>query len=123
VLTDNSIIAFVPAVDLARAKTFYGGLLGMTLVSEDRFALGFNGGGTMLRVAHVPNVVATAHTVLGWQVDDIQTSMVRLKAAGIRFERYPGFDQTEDGVWTAPSGARIAWFKDIEGNLLSLTQF
>lgn len=78
---------------------------------------------TMLRVAIVQQVRPADYTVLGWQVADIVTAVTRLKEAGVRFQRYPGMDQDGQAVWTSPSGAKVAWFKDPDGNTLSLTQF
>ena len=62
-------------------------------------------------------------TVLGWAVRDIAQTVRELAARGVAFHRY-GFMQQDDlGIWSAPSGARVAWFPDPDGNTLSLTQF
>jgi catechol 2,3-dioxygenase-like lactoylglutathione lyase family enzyme len=66
-------------------------------------------------------VAAAGYTVLGWQVPDIVDAVKRLRKAGVRFERYDGMGQDKLGVWQSPSGARIAWFKDPDGNTLSIT--
>jgi predicted enzyme related to lactoylglutathione lyase len=96
----------------------------LTLVTEDNFALAFDAHGTMLRVTIVPKVNPANYTVLGWQVSDIIATAKQLNAAGVELQRYPGLnDRDELGIWTAPGGARIAWFKDPDGNLLSITQF
>jgi hypothetical protein len=92
-------------------------------VSEDPFALVFDAHGTMLRVTNVAEVAAAQYTVLGWEVPNILAATKDLSAAGVKFERYPGLPQDELGIWTAPSGAKVAWFKDPDGNTLSLTQF
>jgi hypothetical protein len=63
------------------------------------------------------------HTVLGWEVADIHAKTRELTSRGVRFERYDGLAQDESGIWTTPSGAKVAWFKDPDGNTLSLTQF
>jgi hypothetical protein len=76
----------------------------------------------MLRVTAVPEVAQAGYTVLGWQVGDIAASVRDLAARGISFLRYHGMDQDQDGIWTAPTGARVAWFADPDGNTLSLTQ-
>jgi catechol 2,3-dioxygenase-like lactoylglutathione lyase family enzyme len=109
--------------DPARAKTFYRDTLGLTLVSEDPFALVFDAHGTMLRVTTVPQVAAAAYTVLGWRVANIVTASDDLRNSGVRFERYAGMRQDKRGVWKSPSGALVAWFKDPDGNTLSITQF
>jgi catechol 2,3-dioxygenase-like lactoylglutathione lyase family enzyme len=119
---DQKLIAFVAVRDLRRAKEFYGDALGLHLVSEDEFALVFDASGTMLRVTRVPELTAAQYTVLGWQVDDIISAVKELRNAGITLERYPGMAQDELGIWNSPSGARVAWFKDPDGNTLSLTE-
>ena len=116
------IVAFAATSKPARARRFYRDTLGLPLVSEDEFALAFNAHGTMLRVAIVQHVVAAEYTVLGWQVPDIVAAARRLRTAGVRLQRYPGMGQDKLGIWTSPSGARVAWFKDPDGNTLSITQ-
>lgn len=123
-LRTADIIAFVPTQKPDIAKTFYQKTLGLRLVSEDDFALVFDGQGTMIRVA---NVTGTAFkpapfTILGWHVDDLDKCVVALTASGIAFERYDSLEQDAHGVWESPSGARIAWFKDPDGNTLSITE-
>ena len=122
-LGSSKITAFVGVRDPERAKAFYRDTLGLKLVSEQLpFALVFDGGGAMLRVTIVPKVVAASYTVLGWSVADIAATVRGLEAAGIRFQRYEGMKQDDLGVWTSPSGARVAWFQDPDGNVLSVTQ-
>ena len=122
-LGDCPIVAFVGTQNAPRAKTFYGQTLGLRLVSEDPFALVFDAGGTMLRVVTVREVHPAGYTVLGWIVPDIARAVGDLEARGISFSRYDGMGQDDRGIWTSPSGARIAWFSDPDGNTLSLTQF
>src|SRR3954470_6342291 len=117
-----NIVAFVATSKPARARRFYRDTLGLCLVSEDEFALAFDARGTMLRVSIVNEVVAAGYTVLGWQVPDIVAAAKRLQEVGVRLQRYPGMEQDRRGVWTSPSGARVAWFKDPDGNILSLTE-
>src|SRR5438034_4846791 len=116
------IIAFVATANPARAKKFYRQTLGLRLVGEDGFALVFDAGGTMLRVAVVPQVKPAGYTVLGWIVPDIERAVGALRRRGVRFRRYPGMGQDRQGIWTSPSGARVAWFGDPDGNTLSLTE-
>ena len=123
-LAGYNIIAFVPIVDAGKAREFYQGTLGLTLQREELpFALVFDAGGIMLRLAIVGKPAPAPWTVLGWEVPDIAASVNTLGARGVRFERYPGMNQDENGIWNSPSGARVAWFKDPEGNVLGLTQF
>jgi catechol 2,3-dioxygenase-like lactoylglutathione lyase family enzyme len=124
ILTGSKLVAFVPTIDPARARAFYEGVLGLTLVEETPFALVFDAAGTMLRVNTVRELKPQPFTVLGWDVEAIVPVIERLTAAGISFLRFPGMNDTDPhGIWTAPSGARVAWFNDRDGNVLSLTQF
>jgi catechol 2,3-dioxygenase-like lactoylglutathione lyase family enzyme len=122
-LSSFDVIAFVPTGDLARAKAFYKKVLGLHLVSEDANSLEFDANGTMLRIFHFTGPIPAHYTVLGWVVPDIDAMVEDLSAKGIVFEHYFGFEQNRAGVWAAPDGARVAWFKDPDGNILSLTQF
>jgi catechol 2,3-dioxygenase-like lactoylglutathione lyase family enzyme len=122
-LGSQDIVAFVATASPVRAKKFYRDTLGLRLVDENPFALVFDAHGTMLRVTRVDSVAVAGYTVLGWHVTDIVDMVTRLKKAGIRFERYDGMEQDKFGIWQSPSGARVAWFKDPDGNTLSLTEF
>lgn len=122
-LGSNPIIAFIPVMNAAAAREFYENTVGLRLVSDELpFALVFDANGIMLRVTPVPFLVPAQFTILGWQVPDIAAVITRLTSRGVRMERYP-FEQDELGVWTSPGGHKIAWFKDPDGNVLSLTQF
>ena len=121
-LASSPIVAFVATTDPSRAKAFYRDVLGLLLISEDEYALVFDAHGTMLRVAIVREIVLAPYTVLGWQVSDIEATVRGLTAKGVTFERYPWMEQDAAGVWHAPSGAKVAWFKDRDGNLLSVSQ-
>jgi len=122
-LSSSDVIAFAAAVDLDRACGFYQGTLGLTLVERTDFACVFDAHGTMLRVTAAPRVASGGYTVLGWRVDDIDAAVAGLSAEGVVFQRYDGMAQNEAGVWDTPSGDRVAWFPDPDGNILSLTQF
>ncbi len=116
-------VTFIVTRDRAAARAFYGGTLGFALTSEDDFAAVFDLNGTMLRVSTVKDHVAQGHTVLGWDVPDIASAVRALREQGVAFTVYDGFGQDDLGIWCAPGGTRIAWFKDPDGNTLSLTQF
>jgi predicted enzyme related to lactoylglutathione lyase len=122
-LGTGRIVAFVATTNADRAREFYGEVLGLRLVSDDAYAIVFDANGTMLRVQKTADVTLAPYTSLGWQVDDISVVAQRLAERGVRFERYSGMEQDDLGVWTTPGGSRVAWFKDPEGNILSLTQF
>ena len=121
-LGQAKLVAFAADSDAARARAFYRDVLGLKLISEDGFAIVFDAQGTTLRVSLVKEVVAAPYTVLGWGVADIAAAVKGLSAAGVRFERYPWMEQDDLGIWSAPGGARVAWFKDPDGNLLSVSQ-
>lgn len=121
-LSSAGLVGFVATVDAARAKRFYQRTLGLRLVSEDSFALVFESGGNQLRIQIVKEFQPQPFTVLGWQVPDIRSAIAALAAGGAAFERFAGMEQDELGVWRSPSGARVAWFKDPDGNLLSVTE-
>jgi catechol 2,3-dioxygenase-like lactoylglutathione lyase family enzyme len=123
VLGGAKVMAFVGTRQADHARAFYRDTLGLKLVSEDNFALVFDVNGTMLRVTLVPHLTPAPFTVLGWQVTDIAATVRNLQEAGVALERFRGMAQDELGIWTAPGGARVAWFKDPDGNILSLTQF
>ncbi len=117
------LVAFVGTEDFDRAKAFYGETLGLALVGASSFALEFDAAGTMLRVTKVQECRPRPYTVLGWRVEDIARAVAALAEKGVRFEHYPGVAQDAAGIWTSPSGGRVAWFKDPDGNTLSLTEF
>jgi catechol 2,3-dioxygenase-like lactoylglutathione lyase family enzyme len=121
-LGSAQLVAFAGATDLGRARDFYEGVLGLPLESEDGFACMFRVGDTRLRVTRVDEVVPAPYTVLGWTVPDIATAIRELSSRGVEFQRYEGMGQDELGAWSAPSGARVAWFKDPDGNTLSIQQ-
>lgn len=116
------LTAFAATTSAERAKQFYGEALGLRLISDDPFALVFDAGGTTLRVQKVAEFAPAPHTALGWQVADIVRAMSALRDKRVQFERYAFLEQDDAGVWTSPSGAKIAWFKDPDGNVLSLTE-
>jgi catechol 2,3-dioxygenase-like lactoylglutathione lyase family enzyme len=122
-LGSSAIIAFVATTDPARARTFYRDVLGLKLVADEPFALVFAAGGTTLRVSKVQELSPAPFTVLGWNVRDITAAIGELTGRGVTFEHFEGIRQDESGICTFPGGAKVAWFKDPDRNLLSLTQF
>jgi catechol 2,3-dioxygenase-like lactoylglutathione lyase family enzyme len=122
-LSAYNIIGFVTIVDVERAKSFYRDTLGLRLVSEEPpFALVFDANGIMLRLGMGKELPPAHGTVLGWQVPDIVLVVQVLKTAGVQFERYGFLTQDDSGIWTSPTGARVAWFKDPDGNILSVSE-
>jgi catechol 2,3-dioxygenase-like lactoylglutathione lyase family enzyme len=116
------LMAFVPVSDLDRAQRFYVGTLGLERQHADDYGCMLNSAGTTVRLALVAGYEPPAFTVLGWEVDALEPAVAALTESGIVLHRYEGMGQDETGVWTAPSGDRVAWFPDSEGNTLSLTQ-
>jgi catechol 2,3-dioxygenase-like lactoylglutathione lyase family enzyme len=125
ILGAAKLMAFVAVTDSARARSFYEGVLGLRLVEDQKpFALVFDANGTMLRVTPVHEHHPDPFTVLGWEVESIVNTVERLTEAGVLFLRFPGMNESDPlGIWTAPGGTRVAWFKDPDGNVLSVTQF
>jgi catechol 2,3-dioxygenase-like lactoylglutathione lyase family enzyme len=122
-LRDQKMKAFVPTTHPNEAKIFYRDTLGLKLIGEDNYALEFDVNGFLLRVAIVQQLNPHPFTALGWDVDDIKNEIAYLNSKGIHCEKYGFFEQDELGIWISPSGAKVAWFKDLDGNTLSLTQY
>jgi predicted enzyme related to lactoylglutathione lyase len=119
-LTDARIVSFIGVSDLDAAELFYGGVLGLSLEDARPYALVAETVATQLRITAVAAVCAAPYTVLGWQVADLDGTVDELVIKGVQFNRYDSLEQDDRGIWTAPSGARIAWFHDSDGNTLSL---
>ena len=122
-LANSDIVAFVPTKDSENARTFYEGVLGLRFISDDGFALVFDANGIMIRVVKLQQFTPVQYTILGWQVMEIEKVVARLQQQGVHFERYGFFQQDELGIWTAPGGDKVAWFKDPDGNTLSVSEF
>ena len=114
---------FVASARPAQALEFYRDVMGFELIEDSPFALAFDAFGTMLRVQKVESLEPYPFTAIGWQVDDIESEHGILAERGAEFLRFPHFDQDEHDVWTSPDGARVCWFRDPDGNTLSLTEF
>lgn len=124
ILASSAPVGIICVRDRERATLFYRDVLGLTLVHEDDFAVVFEVGGIAIRVSTVPDYTPHEHTVMGFKVGDIVETVKALVAKGVAFNIHEGFHQDAQGIWTAPGGAvRVAWFKDTDGNVLSVTQF
>jgi catechol 2,3-dioxygenase-like lactoylglutathione lyase family enzyme len=121
-LGTSKIIAFVPTTNFERSRAFYESTLGLRLVSLDPFAMVFDASGIMLRVVKVSGFSPFPFTVLGWEVSNIEDVARNLASRGISFEVYQGMQQDDLGIWTSPVGSRVAWFKDPDANVLSISQ-
>jgi catechol 2,3-dioxygenase-like lactoylglutathione lyase family enzyme len=113
------IVAFVATTKPEQSKQFYSEILQLRLVEDTPFALVFEHRGTTLRIQKAPQHTPAQHTALGFEVPDVRAEVSKLKARGVAFERFAGLEQDAQGIWRAPSGTSIAWFKDPDGNLLS----
>ena len=116
------VAAFIPSSDLERSRNFYVDVLGLELIDLNPYACVLNGLGATLRVTKVDDFTPQPFTVLGWTVVDVRASITDLAERGVEFHRYAGMQQDDDSVWTAPGGALIAWFRDPDGNVLSLSE-
>ena len=124
-LTHNAPIGFVPTTKPETVRPFFEGTLGLTFVSEDQFAFVFRMGpapGTMLRIVRAQDCTPAPFTIFGWETQNIEVTVDELTAKGIEFLRFGFFPQDDRGIWNAPGGDRIAWFKDPSGNTLSVSQ-
>jgi catechol 2,3-dioxygenase-like lactoylglutathione lyase family enzyme len=122
-LNTSEIAAFIATSKPDEALTFYRDLLGLTLVSDEQYALVFDANGITLRVQKAGAFTPHQFTSLGWHVTDIDAAMSELRSRGVVFEQYPWMPEGSDGVMTFPGGARVAWFKDPDGNVLSIDQY
>lgn len=121
-LASGKIVGFVPTRDYDKARAFYEGKLGFEFVSADQYALVMSVGGHKIRIARVQNFTPAQGTILGWEVEDIETVVTWLRERGVTLEKYPFVQDRELGIWTAPTGDKVAWFKDPDGNILSVSQ-
>lgn len=121
-LASGRIAGFVPTKDAAQARDFYENKLGLEFVSDDQFALVMRSGQNMVRVVKGAKFTPAQYTVLGWEVADITTVVTWLSQRGVVFEKYPFAQDQQLGIWTTPNGDKVAWFKDPDGNVLSVSQ-
>ncbi len=121
-LGSTDIIAFIAITDAEKARAFYEGVLGLRFVKDDGFALVFEANGIMVRAAKMKDFKPAQFTVLGWQVPGIEDTVRALGKKGVHFEIFGFFKQDELGIWTAPTGDKVAWFKDPDGNILSVSE-
>ena len=123
-LSNNQPIGFIPTANADAARAFYEGTLGLHFHSDDRFAMVFRLGpahGTMLRVVRTGAFTPAPYTIFGWESDNLESCIDELSAQGVTFERYGFFEQDDRAIWHAPGGAKVTWFKDPDGNTLSIS--
>jgi catechol 2,3-dioxygenase-like lactoylglutathione lyase family enzyme len=121
-LASGKMVGFVLTKDYDKARAFYEGTLGFEFVSLDQFALVVTVGGHMIRIVKVPTFIPLQSTVLGWEVSDVEAVVTWLSERGANTEKYPWVQDSQRGIWTTPNGDKVAWFKDPDGNVLSVSQ-
>lgn len=122
-LGSTDIVAFVPTQYPEKARAFYVDVLGLRFVKDDGFALVLDANGIMVRVAKTqPDFKPAQFTILGWKVNNIEDVAAKLQEKGVQFERFGFLEQDALGIWASPTGDKVAWFKDPDGNILSLSQ-
>jgi predicted enzyme related to lactoylglutathione lyase len=121
-LVDEILKTFVPTVKPLDAKAFYQDILGLKFLGGDNYGMEFDSGGTLLRVITVRELKPQEFTVLGWNVKDIESEIRSLNSKGVVFEKYDFLPQDDLRIWTSPNNSKVAWFKDPDGNILSVSQ-
>jgi catechol 2,3-dioxygenase-like lactoylglutathione lyase family enzyme len=121
-LTASKLVGFALTRDYEKARAFYEGRLGFSFVSLDPFALVVRAGENMIRIVKMPDFVPLRSTVLGWEVADVEAVVAWLAERGVVLEKYPWVQDQASGIWTTPDGNKVAWFKDPDGNVLSVSQ-
>jgi catechol 2,3-dioxygenase-like lactoylglutathione lyase family enzyme len=121
-LGSGKMVGFIPTKDYEKSRACYVDKLGCEFVSLDQYALVVSIGGHKIRIAKVPNFTPLQGTILGWEVDDIESLVRWLAERGVATEKYPFVQDRERGIWSTPNGDRVAWFKDPDGNVLSVSQ-
>jgi catechol 2,3-dioxygenase-like lactoylglutathione lyase family enzyme len=119
----GTLVAFIPTRNGDAARAFYETKVGLRFISEDQFAIVFQSGANRIRISRTGSFTPAPFTILGWESSDIEQDVRDMSARGVTFERYDYMGpQDELGIWTTPDGAKVAWFKDPDGNTLSIGQ-
>jgi predicted enzyme related to lactoylglutathione lyase len=121
-LQNAPMYSYIPAKDVTRARKFYEEKLGIKPKQETAGGVVYEfGNGTACLLYPTPNAGTSQASQAFWQVDDIERVVADLKARGVKFEKYDMPEMDENGISTA-GGAKAAWFKDTEGNIMALIQ-
>jgi len=121
-LTTGKMVGFILTKDYDLARSFYEGKLEFTFVIQNQFALVMRAGQNLVRIVKAPDFEPMRSTVLGWEVGDVEAVVSWLQSRGVAMEKYPWVQDQERGIWTTPGGDKVAWFKDPDGNVLSVSQ-
>ena len=123
-LGNDKTVAFIPTIDAAKAMAFYRDVLGLTLAREEMpFAVIFEVNGSALRLSVVGELQPASWTIFGWEVPNVLATVRALESSGVQFERFAEMNQNDDRIWNSPTGAQVAWFKDPDGNVLSVSGY
>jgi catechol 2,3-dioxygenase-like lactoylglutathione lyase family enzyme len=122
-LGDSEVMAFLATTQAEKSLAFYRDTLGLRLEEDSPFAIVMKAANASLRIQKVQAFTPHPFTAFGWKVDDVEATVKALTGTGVKFERFEGLSQDDLGIWASPSGAKVCWFKDPDGNVLSLTQF
>jgi catechol 2,3-dioxygenase-like lactoylglutathione lyase family enzyme len=121
-LTTGKMVGFLLTKDYGKAREFYEGNLGFTFVDLDQFALVMRAGANLVRIVKAAEFTPLRSTVLGWEMSDVEAVVGWLAGQGVQTEKYPWVADKERGIWVTPGGDKVAWFKDPDGNVLSVSQ-
>jgi catechol 2,3-dioxygenase-like lactoylglutathione lyase family enzyme len=121
-LTTGKMVGFLLTKDYGKAREFYEAKLGFTFVALNQFALVMRAGVNLVRIVEAAQFTPLRSTVLGWEVGDVEAEVGWLAGQGVETEKYPWVADKERGIWTTPGGDKVAWFKDPDGNVLSVSQ-
>ncbi|HEY1880760.1 MAG TPA: VOC family protein [Caulobacteraceae bacterium] len=122
-LTDETLVAFITTGDAQAARAFYEGVLGLTFVLDSEHLMIFQSGASRVALQKGASANVRPGTTLGWNVRDIRAAVRALAARGVVFEHFgmEQMPQDELGIWSPEPGHGVAWFKDPDGNTLSLS--
>jgi predicted enzyme related to lactoylglutathione lyase len=121
-LSSAPIRAYIPAGKISRARKFYEGTLGLTPKEEFAHGVIYECGGAEMFLYPTPNAGTSKASQAFWQVEDVEAEVADLKARGVTFEEYDMPGVTMENSIATGGGARTAWFKDTEGNILAVSQ-
>ena len=121
-LGKEMLVAFMATSKPEAARAFFEGVLGLTFIGEHEHLVMFQSGAAQLMLQKASVVTPPHGAALGCHVKDLRGTMNALLDRGVTFERFEGMDQDAFGVWSPAPGTGVAWFKDPDGNLLSLSQ-
>jgi catechol 2,3-dioxygenase-like lactoylglutathione lyase family enzyme len=119
-LASSRLSGFFRTTDPKKARDFYERVLGLTLERENEYVMIFRGEQCVIVGQKVDEFTPVPSTILGWEVQDIRKIVSFLAERGVVFERYEWMEQDHLGIWTSPDGGKVAWFKDPDGNVLSV---